>query len=65
MESFVSSTGMKQPADCLEDMERRKSRSHPFSLSQHPCIRFLNLLHELNLEKLDILTFDFHLGILL
>ncbi|KAK9947009.1 hypothetical protein M0R45_012446 [Rubus argutus] len=28
MESFVSSTGMKQPADCLEDMERRKRIFH-------------------------------------
>ena len=26
MESFVASTGMKQPADCIDDMEKRKSR---------------------------------------
>ncbi|PQM38547.1 glucose-induced degradation protein 8 homolog [Prunus yedoensis var. nudiflora] len=28
VESFVASTGMKQPADCLEDMEKRKRIFH-------------------------------------
>lgn len=27
VESFIACTGMKQPADYLEDMEKRKSRS--------------------------------------
>ncbi|XP_050218455.1 uncharacterized protein LOC126669138 [Mercurialis annua] len=28
VESFIASTGMKQPADCLDDMEKRKSIFH-------------------------------------
>lgn len=28
VESFIGSTGIKQPANCLEDIDRRKSKSH-------------------------------------
>lgn len=34
VDSFISCTGMKQPANCLEDMEMRKSRWSFFSCIQ-------------------------------
>ncbi|KAJ0026053.1 hypothetical protein Pint_09037 [Pistacia integerrima] len=59
VDSFISCTGMKQPADCLEDMEKRKSILH-FALEGN-ALKAVELTEELAddlLEKNKDLHFD-------
>ncbi|GLT57973.1 hypothetical protein SLA2020_309030 [Shorea laevis] len=59
LDSFIASTGLKQPSDCLEDMEKRK-RIFNFALERN-ALKAIELTEELApdlLEKDKDLHFD-------